>query len=52
MELYSQRALCIMNNLLHQRVFFLYVVKCDTLARRTGYPLNTLMFHQGRGSLL
>jgi len=34
------------------RVFFLYVVKCDTLARRTGHPLNTLMFHQGRGSLL
>lgn len=35
-----------------ERIFFLFVVKCGTLSKNLCLPLNTLVFRQGRGSLL
>jgi len=35
-----------------ERIFFLFIVKCSTLSGNLEVPLNTLIFQQGRGSLL
>lgn len=34
------------------RIFFLFMVKCETLSRNLGSPLNALVFRQGRQTLL
>lgn len=34
------------------RIFFLFIIKCDTLSDFTGLPEGTLVFRQGRESLL
>ncbi len=35
-----------------KRNFFLFIVKCDTFSEKLNVPLNTLIFQQGRKSLL
>jgi uncharacterized protein with ATP-grasp and redox domains len=35
-----------------ERMFFLFMVKCQTLSKGLNLPLNTLVFRQGRGSLI
>jgi len=35
-----------------KRNFFLFIVKCDTFSEKLKVPLNTLIFQQGRESLL
>lgn len=34
------------------RLFFLFIIKCETLSRLLGFPEGTLVFQKGRGSLL
>jgi hypothetical protein len=34
------------------RNFFLFIVKCDTFSEKLNVPINTLIFQQGRKSLL
>lgn len=34
------------------RIFYLFIVKCANLSTRLGLPMNSLFFHQSRGSLL
>ncbi len=35
-----------------KRLFFLFIVKCENLSKRLGLPLKSIVFQQGRGSLL
>jgi uncharacterized protein with ATP-grasp and redox domains len=35
-----------------KRIFYLFIVKCANLSARLGASLNSLVFMQGRGSLL
>ena len=35
-----------------ERLFYLFIVKCENLSKRLGLPLNSIVFQQARGSLL